>query len=86
MTTEIQSSNYVELLEAEVRRLQAEVVRLTRREDVRDGIEDVRRELAWIRASNGFHESEPETWLTERLDRIERTLIAVCNQIPATFD
>lgn len=76
-------SNYVELLESEVRRLQAEVTRLTRREDsgdsaiiaglvaaARDGL----REIAWIQSCNGYAESEPELWLTSRLESMKANM------------
>lgn len=35
---------------------------------------DAIEEIKWIRACNGYAESEPELWLTERLRRIEANI------------
>lgn len=37
---------------------------------------DALREIKWIRASNGYAECEPTLWLAQRLDTIERDIVA----------
>ncbi len=49
--------------------------------ETRRQILEIRRILAWIEGCNGYHESEPELWLDERLRQIRLALEAMETEV-----